>query len=68
MPRQHNRVKTQQITVSFSEPVVEVLEKLAAGGYMGKNPSEVVEQLVQRELLRMRESGAIDIALFGAKK
>jgi hypothetical protein len=68
MARTANKVKTRQITSSFAEPLAHVLDRLAEGGLMGKNAAEVVEQMVAREVLRMKEAGSIDIDLMPKQK
>ena len=48
VPRPKNSAKTHPITVSITQEIFAVLERLSRSGRSGKSPSDTAEELIRR--------------------
>jgi len=56
MPRARNTVETVQITISTTQRVRDLLEKLTEEGLYGRNAAETASLLLQEKIREMRRS------------
>lgn len=59
MARTPNSVETVQITLSTTSQVKELLERLTATGFYGKNVAETVNQLLGEQLREIVKEGKL---------
>jgi hypothetical protein len=50
MSRKQNKVQTRKLTISTTPKIMDDLERLADGGYYGKNSAEAAERLLAQAL------------------
>jgi hypothetical protein len=51
--RKKNGLPTQQLTLSTTPQVVELLEKLVNSGFYGKNPAEAADRILSEQLRKL---------------
>lgn len=59
MARKPNNLKTVQITISTTQPIIKYLKKLVSTGLFGKNPAEAAERLVAASIERLIHDGTL---------
>jgi hypothetical protein len=59
MARQRNDLPTQELRVSTTPQVVELLRSLVSTGLFGKNPAEATERILAEKLRELIAEGAV---------
>ena len=59
MARAENQLKTVQITLSTTGPMVKYLSALVSTGLYGKNPAEAAERLLAQTLEKLVHEGRV---------
>lgn len=59
MARQRNDLPTQELRVSTTPQVIELLRSLVTTGLYGKNPAEATERILAEKLRELIAEGAV---------
>ena len=59
MPKAHNLLTTEQITISTTPQIMTYLKRLVLTGFYGKNHAEAAERLVAKSIENLVENGKL---------
>jgi hypothetical protein len=61
MRRTKNNAKSQQLRVTVSEQIADLLDQIAATGLMGHNPAEVVHRFIDEAVMKALDNPHLEL-------
>lgn len=61
MPKGENRTKSDQVRVTLSEQIADLLDQIAATGLIGQNRAEVAHRFIDEAVMKALDNPHLDL-------